>query len=169
MSHSTRCAACKYLRRKCSEDCILAPHFPSSDPQRFANVHRIFGASNVTKTLQQLPPQARPAAAESMSFEAETRVRDPVYGCTAMIERLQREIYVKQCQLAKIQAQVAICKAEQGQAATQNRVGQEEAPWLGDLIIREEETRPLHDLCPLPESLEIPERQKLLPGSWTGK
>ncbi|KAG9452345.1 hypothetical protein H6P81_005249 [Aristolochia fimbriata] len=158
-SNSTRCAACKYLRRRCSRDCVLAPHFPSSDPQRFACVHRIFGASNVTKTLQQLPAEARAAAAESMCYEAETRVRNPVYGCTAVIERLQQELYVKQYEVAKVQAQVAICRAEQQAAlATQNQVGQ-----------GEEEPLPFHELCSLPESLRIEEGGKLLPGPWTGK
>lgn len=47
-----RCAACKYLRRKCPPDCTLSPYFPPNDPQRFACVHRIYGASNVVKMLQ---------------------------------------------------------------------------------------------------------------------
>lgn len=49
-----RCAACKYLRRRCSQDCILSPYFPPSNPRRFACVHRIFGASNVARMLQVL-------------------------------------------------------------------------------------------------------------------
>ncbi|THU55255.1 hypothetical protein C4D60_Mb11t04640 [Musa balbisiana] len=52
MSNPTRCAACRYLRRRCCEDCALAPYFPSANPQRFACVHRIFGASNVARMLQ---------------------------------------------------------------------------------------------------------------------
>lgn len=55
MSNSTRCAACRYLRRRCTEDCVLAPYFPSTHPDRFACVHRIFGASNVSRMLQVLP------------------------------------------------------------------------------------------------------------------
>ncbi|PPR83351.1 hypothetical protein GOBAR_AA37359 [Gossypium barbadense] len=52
---SGRCAACRYLRRRCTQDCILSPYFPSNNPQRFASVHRIYGASNVTKLLQFKP------------------------------------------------------------------------------------------------------------------
>lgn len=46
------CAACKLLRRRCAQDCIFAPYFPADEPQKFANVHKVFGASNVSKLLQ---------------------------------------------------------------------------------------------------------------------
>ena len=55
MSHSTKCAACKSLRRRCPKDCVLAPYFPPTNPQRFACVHKIFGASNITKMLEVWP------------------------------------------------------------------------------------------------------------------
>jgi hypothetical protein len=46
------CAACKLLRRRCAQDCVFSPYFPADEPQKFANVHRVFGASNVNKMLQ---------------------------------------------------------------------------------------------------------------------
>ena len=46
------CAACKMLRRRCDGDCILAPYFPGHDVQKFAGVHKVFGASNVIKMIQ---------------------------------------------------------------------------------------------------------------------
>lgn len=46
------CAACKSLRRKCTKDCIFLPYFPRDDPEKFARVHKVFGASNVAKMLQ---------------------------------------------------------------------------------------------------------------------
>ena len=46
------CAACKLLRRRCAPDCVFAPYFPADEPQKFAHVHRVFGASNVNKMLQ---------------------------------------------------------------------------------------------------------------------
>lgn len=49
------CAACKLLRRRCARDCVFAPHFPPDEPQKFANVHKVFGAANVNKMLQVLP------------------------------------------------------------------------------------------------------------------
>jgi len=54
MSQTRRCAACKYLRRRCPKDCIFAPYFPPSNLERFVCVHKIFGASNVAKMLQVL-------------------------------------------------------------------------------------------------------------------
>lgn len=46
------CAACKLLRRRCAHDCVFAPYFPAEEPQKFASVHKVFGASNVNKMLQ---------------------------------------------------------------------------------------------------------------------
>lgn len=46
------CAACKTLRRRCAERCVLAPYFPPTEPLKFAVAHRVFGASNIVKLLQ---------------------------------------------------------------------------------------------------------------------
>ena len=51
-SGSSPCASCRLLRRRCAKDCIFAPYFPSDDPHKFAIVHKVFGASNVSKMLQ---------------------------------------------------------------------------------------------------------------------
>lgn len=51
-SNPRRCAACKYLRRRCAPDCVLAPYFPASQPRRYADVHAVFGTSNATRLLQ---------------------------------------------------------------------------------------------------------------------
>lgn len=52
MGGTSPCASCKLLRRRCAEDCTFAPYFPPDDPHKFAIVHKIFGASNVSKMLQ---------------------------------------------------------------------------------------------------------------------
>ncbi|XP_047080370.1 LOB domain-containing protein 24-like [Lolium rigidum] len=106
-----RCAACKYLRRRCAHDCVLAPYFPASHPHRYACVHRVFGASNVARLLQSLPVEERGQAAESLAMEAQWRVGDPVYGCTGIINRLQEEILVAQCELARTRAQLDMAAA----------------------------------------------------------
>lgn len=72
--------------------CIFAPYFPPEEPQKFANVHKIFGASNVTKLLNELLPHQREDAVNSLAYEAEARVRDPVYGCVGAISYLQRQV-----------------------------------------------------------------------------
>jgi len=46
------CAACKILRRRCVDRCVLAPYFPPTEPHKFATAHRVFGASNIIKLLQ---------------------------------------------------------------------------------------------------------------------
>ncbi|KAI0518844.1 hypothetical protein KFK09_006280 [Dendrobium nobile] len=103
-----RCAACKYLRRRCSEDCILAPYFHPSNPHRFACVHKIFGASNIARMLQHLPAHKRAQAADAMAWEAYWRVQDPVYGSNAIIAHLQHEISKAQNELQMTRAQIAI-------------------------------------------------------------
>ncbi|XP_043703875.1 LOB domain-containing protein 25 [Telopea speciosissima] len=91
-SSSSPCAACKFLRRKCMSGCIFAPYFPPEEPQKFATVHKIFGASNVTKILNELPQHQREDAVNSLAYEAEARIKDPVYGCVGAISFLQRQV-----------------------------------------------------------------------------
>ncbi|RRT60977.1 hypothetical protein B296_00019261 [Ensete ventricosum] len=76
------CAACKLLRRRCAWDCVFAPHFPADEPQKFANVHRV------------------------LVYEANARVRDPVYGCVGVISSLHCQVQALEAQLAMAQAQM---------------------------------------------------------------
>ncbi|KAF5736115.1 LOB domain-containing 36 -like protein [Tripterygium wilfordii] len=91
-SSNSPCAACKFLRRKCAQECVFAPYFPSDDPQKFASVHKVFGASNVAKLLNELNVAQRKDAVESLAYEAEARLRDPVYGCVGLISVLQHKL-----------------------------------------------------------------------------
>ncbi|KAL1553362.1 LOB domain-containing protein 25 [Salvia divinorum] len=86
------CAACKFLRRKCLSGCVFAPYFPPEDPTKFVNVHKIFGASNVSKLLNEILPYQREDAVNSLAYEAEARLKDPVYGCIGAISVLQRQV-----------------------------------------------------------------------------
>lgn len=52
---STPCAACKLLRRRCAQECPFSPYFSPHEPQKFACVHKIYGASNVSKMLMVRP------------------------------------------------------------------------------------------------------------------
>ncbi|KAL1201943.1 LOB domain-containing protein 1 [Cardamine amara subsp. amara] len=100
------CAACKILRRRCAEKCVLAPYFPPTDPAKFTIAHRVFGASNIIKFLQELPESQRSDAVNSMVYEAEARIRDPVYGCAGAIYHLQRQVSELQAQLVKAQVEM---------------------------------------------------------------
>lgn len=86
---SAPCAGCKHLRRRCLPNCVFAPYFSADDRARFAAVHRIFGASNVSKLLAELPPEQRADVVESLVFEAEARLQDPSAGCISYISLLQ--------------------------------------------------------------------------------
>uniref|UniRef100_A0A453H146 LOB domain-containing protein n=2 Tax=Aegilops tauschii subsp. strangulata TaxID=200361 RepID=A0A453H146_AEGTS len=100
------CAACKLLRRRCSPGCVFAPYFPSGEPHRFASVHKVFGASNISKLLQEIPAEHRGDAVSSLVYEANARVRDPIYGCVGAITSLQRQVESLQAQLALAQAEM---------------------------------------------------------------
>ncbi|XP_071734561.1 LOB domain-containing protein 1-like [Rutidosis leptorrhynchoides] len=100
------CAACKILRRRCVEKCVLAPYFPPTEPLKFMIAHRVFGASNIIKMLQELPESQRADAVSSMVYEANARLRDPVYGCAGAICQLQRQVSELQAELSKAQAEV---------------------------------------------------------------
>ncbi|KAL5784107.1 hypothetical protein ACOSQ2_006499 [Xanthoceras sorbifolium] len=87
------CSACKFLRRKCASDCIFAPYFCSEQgPARFAAIHIVFGASNVSKLLLHVPVADRCEAVVTIAYEAQAPIRDPVYGCVAHIFALQQQI-----------------------------------------------------------------------------
>ncbi|KAK1261054.1 LOB domain-containing protein 16 [Acorus gramineus] len=107
------CGACKFLRRKCASDCIFAPYFCSDQgPARFAAIHKVFGASNVSKLLSHVPVHDRCEAVVTITYEAQARLRDPVYGCVAHIFALQQQVTCLQAQLMQVKAQLAHVIAE---------------------------------------------------------
>jgi hypothetical protein len=73
--------------------CIFAPYFDSEQgAAHFAAVHKVFGASNVSKLLLHIPAHKRPDAVVTICYEAQARLRDPVYGCVAHIFALQQQV-----------------------------------------------------------------------------
>ncbi|GKV20720.1 hypothetical protein SLEP1_g30802 [Rubroshorea leprosula] len=125
MRGTSPCASCKLLRRRCAKGCIFAPYFPSDDPQKFAIVHKVFGASNVSKMLQELPIHQRADAVSSLVYEANARVRDPVYGCVGAISYLENQVSQLQMQLAVAQAEI-LCIQMQQEAATPTPLDQDD-------------------------------------------
>ncbi|MCD7463395.1 hypothetical protein HAX54_050488 [Datura stramonium] len=102
------CGACKFLRRKCAADCIFAPYFCSEQgPARFAAIHKVFGASNVSKLLLHVPVADRCEAVVTIAYEAQARIKDPVYGCVAHIFALQQQVAYLQAQLMQVKTQLA--------------------------------------------------------------
>ncbi|KAG6522454.1 LOB domain-containing protein CRL1-like [Zingiber officinale] len=102
------CGACKFLRRKCVAGCVFAPYFlHEHGAAHFAAVHKVFGASNVAKLLMHLPLADRSEAAVTISYEAQARLQNPIYGCVAHIFTLQQQILNLQAQVASLEAQTS--------------------------------------------------------------
>ncbi|KAF8081263.1 hypothetical protein N665_0896s0005 [Sinapis alba] len=89
---STPCAACKYLRRKCTKACLFAPYFPPNKHGDYAAIHKVFGANQVTKIVNDVHPNQRQEAMTSLVYEAHTRLLDPVFGCSLPIHKLERQL-----------------------------------------------------------------------------
>ncbi|KAL1814655.1 hypothetical protein ACET3Z_017229 [Daucus carota] len=106
IKYNSPCAACKFLKRKCLPDCIFAPYFPPEEVQKFISVHKIFGASNVSKLLNEVLPHQREETVSSLSYEAEARLRDPVYGCVGTISILQLQVERLQKELNEANAEL---------------------------------------------------------------
>ncbi|XP_028768900.1 LOB domain-containing protein 15-like isoform X2 [Neltuma alba] len=113
----TPCAACKLLRRRCAEECPFSPYFSPHEPQKFAAVHKVFGASNVSKMLMEVPDSQRADAANSLVYEANLRLRDPVYGCMGAISALQQQVQSLQAELNALRTE--IMKYKYREAASQ--------------------------------------------------
>ncbi|KAK8614743.1 hypothetical protein V6N13_068538 [Hibiscus sabdariffa] len=97
------CGACKFLRRKCVRGCVFAPYFcHEQGATHFAAIHKVFGASNVSKLLTHLPVNDRFEAALTISYEAQARLQDPIYGCVSHIFALQQQVVNLQAQLASL-------------------------------------------------------------------
>ncbi|XP_037455707.1 LOB domain-containing protein 16-like [Triticum dicoccoides] len=126
------CGACKFLRRRCVAECVFAPYFSSEQgAARFAAIHKVFGASNAAKLLAHLPLADRCEAVVTITYEAQSRLRDPVYGCVAQIFALQQQVAILQAQLMQARAQIA-CGVQSTTSPVSHHQPQ---PWLQDTSI----------------------------------
>ncbi|XP_066360924.1 LOB domain-containing protein 22-like [Miscanthus floridulus] len=66
-------------RRKCDLDCPLAPYLPADQQSRFTKAQRLFGTSNIQKTLTKYGP----AAMRSLMYQSEARAADPSAAASA--------------------------------------------------------------------------------------
>ncbi|KAG9445465.1 hypothetical protein H6P81_016805 [Aristolochia fimbriata] len=114
----TPCAACKLLRRRCAQECPFSPYFSPHEPQKFASVHKVFGASNVSKMLMEVPENQRADAANSLVYEANVRLRDPVYGCMGAISALQQQVQSLQAELNAVRAEIIKYKYRENSGLT---------------------------------------------------
>uniref|UniRef100_A0A453FU80 LOB domain-containing protein n=1 Tax=Aegilops tauschii subsp. strangulata TaxID=200361 RepID=A0A453FU80_AEGTS len=91
---------------RCAHECPFAPYFSPHEPHKFAAVHKVFGASNVSKMLLEVPEAERADAASSLVYEANLRLRDPVYGCMGAISMLQQQVNALEAELQAVRAEI---------------------------------------------------------------
>ncbi|KAF3776712.1 LOB domain-containing protein 25 [Nymphaea thermarum] len=89
---SFACGACRFLRRKCTGQCNFAPYFPAQFIHRFYDVHRSFATNNVARLFSEISPSLRQQAVDSLVFEAESRVDDPVHACLPQMRQLLQDL-----------------------------------------------------------------------------
>ncbi|KAK7294351.1 hypothetical protein RJT34_17240 [Clitoria ternatea] len=111
-STTQACAACKYQRRKCAPDCILAPYFPHDRQRQFLNAHKLFGVSNITKIIKKLGPHDKDQAMRTIIYQSDMRATDPVGGCYRYIQDLQAQIEFYRAELELVLQQLAIFRAQ---------------------------------------------------------
>ncbi|KAK4737096.1 hypothetical protein R3W88_000793 [Solanum pinnatisectum] len=88
-------AACKFLRRRCLEDCLLKLN------------------NKLYMWFQELPATQRADAVNSLVYEVNARMRDSIYGSAGVISHLHD-------QMTKLQAQVALAQAHISNLQSQN-------------------------------------------------
>lgn len=108
------CASCKHQRKKCGEDCILAPYFPADKSHEFQAVHKVFGVSNVMKLVRSVNKENRKMVVDSLVWEACCRQNDPILGPLGEFKRIEEEL-----KLYKSQSQ------SQSQMVNQNQLLQQ--------------------------------------------
>ncbi|KAK4267921.1 hypothetical protein QN277_024640 [Acacia crassicarpa] len=107
-SNNQACAACKFRRRKCAPDCILAPYFPHDRQCRFLNAHKLFGVRNIIRIIEDLDPQDKDKAMQSIIFHSDMRAIDPVGGCYKYIQQLEAQIQYHTAQLNLVLQHLAV-------------------------------------------------------------
>ncbi|CAB4301490.1 unnamed protein product [Prunus armeniaca] len=120
----TPCAACKLLRRRCAQECplfslLLSPRTPKVRlrpqglwcQQRLQDAHESLVPIQTLQcryfaAVQEVPESQRADAANSLVYEANVRLRDPVYGCMGAISALQQQVQSLQAELNAVRGEI---------------------------------------------------------------
>ncbi|KAK3025397.1 hypothetical protein RJ639_044652 [Escallonia herrerae] len=113
------CASCRHQRKKCNENCVLAPFFPVDKGRDFQAVHKVFGVSNVTKIVRSLGSEEdKRRAVESLTWEARWWQKDPVLGPYGAFKKVSEDyqLHVSHCrQIYQVPRQGGVvCKPAPG-------------------------------------------------------
>ncbi|KAK2365784.1 hypothetical protein P8452_54567 [Trifolium repens] len=110
------CAACKYQRRGCSRNCLLAPYFPADKPKELLNAVRLFGISNIRNTLKEIKDDRdKNNMMKSIIFESDMRARYPIHGCLGIIKMYEGMIKESLQELDHVEELLSLCKLLQQQ------------------------------------------------------
>ncbi|XP_054782071.1 LOB domain-containing protein 22 [Prosopis cineraria] len=112
ITNNQACAACKYQRKKCAPDCILAPYFPHDRQRQFLNAHKLFGVRNITRIIENLDPPRRNEAMRTIIYQSDMRATDPVGGCLRHIQDLVAQIQYHEAELELVLQQLAVFRAQ---------------------------------------------------------
>lgn len=123
------CAACKYQRRRCTPECQLAEFFPQERPRVFRNAHRLFGVSNILKTLARVGPEHRREAMRAIVFEANAWEAYPAQGCVPVIYELHHRILETQLQLDQVNQNIQAYRNVLGDLTATTAIGGHQVPW----------------------------------------
>ncbi|KAK1367901.1 LOB domain-containing protein [Heracleum sosnowskyi] len=110
---SQACAACKHQRRKCAQDCLLAPYFPPHRQTEFLNAHKLFGVRNIVNTVKRVEPSRRDDAVRSMIHEAYYRAVDPAGGAYRILNNLEQTYTQMKAELNLVHQQLAMFRSIQ--------------------------------------------------------
>ncbi|KAI5387713.1 hypothetical protein KIW84_073704 [Lathyrus oleraceus] len=114
------CSACKHQRKKCSDNCTLAPYFPSNKNKEFQAVHKVFGVSNITKMVKSCEETERKRVVDSLIWEALCRQKDPINGSLGAYKKVYNEYrkVFEELRIIKEQNQLLHMQSNQGLIST---------------------------------------------------
>ncbi|XP_052201573.1 LOB domain-containing protein 18-like [Diospyros lotus] len=94
MNPRSRCGACVVLNRGCHPQCIFAPYFRcEGGTAHFATVREVYTIRNVVNLLTPLSVNDRFWASDTLLFEAQARLQDPVSELQAYRAYLQDSLF----------------------------------------------------------------------------
>nr|ABK26854.1 unknown [Picea sitchensis] len=101
--------------KQCLDNCTILYRLASNDLHKFSILQKVFGACNVIKLIQDLSPDQRVDAINSMVYEASARLQDPALGCVGIIQQLQLQISDLQSRITATQATIQKIRSQEAQ------------------------------------------------------
>ncbi|XP_047339920.1 LOB domain-containing protein 30-like [Impatiens glandulifera] len=98
------CGVCKFLQKRCLDDCIFAPYFHSVQGiANFESIHRNFRDNNICKLLTNMPIEKRADVVITLCLEARARLQDSIYGRTSEIYTIQNQVITVEIEFSSMQ------------------------------------------------------------------